>query len=162
MHSAPSVEYPAGRCAFAQRLELALFLAWLLVQGLWAWTLQRWPLPGAWWLACLLGGCLFGWGRWRARHPVVGHLAWVAPEPEAGQSEGRWVWTSTAYRRGTVLASIDWTLDGQRVVLLRLRNAAGLAWWVWLERASAPDGWGDLRRALVAHQGVASGAAPGG
>ena len=157
MHSAPSVEFPAGRSAFAGRLELALLLVWLMVQAFWAWSLQRWPLPGTWWLACVCGTLLFGWVRWQARYPLQGCLAWVPGAPEPGRPAGEWIWTSSAYRRGTSLASVEWTLDLQERVLLRLRNAAGLSWWIWLERGSAPQSWGDLRRALVAHQGVTAG-----
>jgi toxin CptA len=153
MRNAPSVDYPAGRSALAARLEVALALVWVALQGAWAVSVARWPLPGAWWFACGTGALWFAWSRWRTRHPVEGCLAWEAPPPGGSAAEGRWIWTSPAYRRGTPLASVDWALDLQGLVLLRLRNAAGLSWWVWLERHRDPRRWGDLRRALVAHQG---------
>ena len=62
----------------------------------------------------------------------------------------RWIWSSAAYRHGTELAALSWSLDLQHHVLLHLRNAAGLGWWVWLERDRAPADWQALREALVA------------
>ena len=148
MHSAPSVEYPAGRSAFQARLDGALALAWLATQAAWWWSLDRAALPGAWWFSGLLG--LLAWLglRWRARDAVQGRLCWepaprrvagVAPQP--GAPPGRWLWHSDAYRHGTELASLRWSLDLQQRVLLHLRNAAGVGWWVWLERDSAPADW---------------------
>ena len=54
--------------------------------------------------------------------------------------------------RQIIASSPDCTkvLDLQGHVLLRLNNAAGLGWWVWLERDSAPADWQALRVALVA------------
>ena len=161
MHSAPSVEYPVGRSAFERRIEAALALAWLLMQAAWAWALAGGPLPGAWWFSGLLGllACLAL--RWRARAPVVGRLCWerapraVARSDPSNPSDqarqpGRWVWRSAAYRHGTELAELRWSLDLQCHVLLHARNAAGLGWWIWLSRDSAPGNWDALRAALVA------------
>lgn len=160
MHSAPSVEYPAGRSAFQGRLESLLLLAWLALQLAWWYSLRDAALPGAWWFSGLLGLLLWGGTRWRSRQPVVGRLCWepaqapvgahAAPVPGQPVLPGRWVWRSEAYRHGTELAGLHWALDLQGLVLLRLSNAAGLGWWVWLERDRAPADWQALRVALVA------------
>ena len=157
MHSAPSVEYPAGRSAFQARLDAVLALAWLATQACWWLALEGAALPGAWWFSALLG--LLAWLglRWRASTAVEGRLCWepaprraagVSPQP--GALPGRWLWRSEAYRHGTELAELRWSLDLQRRVLLHLRNAAGIGWWVWLERDSSPADWQALREALVA------------
>ncbi|MEN9904484.1 MAG: hypothetical protein RLZZ555_1049 [Pseudomonadota bacterium] len=157
MHSAPSVEYPAGRSAFQARIEGALALAWLGMQAAWWLSLEGAALPGAWWFSGLLG--LVAWlvQRWRARSVVEGRLSWepaarrpAGMSPQPGSLPGRWVWRSEAYRHGTELASLRWSLDLQQRVLLQLRNAAGISWWVWLECDRAPADWQALREALVA------------
>ena len=155
MHCAPSVEYPAGRSAFAQLGFLMLVMAWLFGQGFWLFSLAEGRWPGAWWFSTVLGLLGLAWGFWRLRRPLSGSLLWEASSAERGTGEmpGAWLWFSPAYRRGTPLDRVEWIWDLQGVVLLRLRNAAGLSWWVWLERSSAPDLWDDLRRALKAHQG---------
>jgi hypothetical protein len=157
MHGAPSVEYPTGRSAFQGWLDGALALAWLAMQLAWWLSLEGAPLPGAWWFSGLLG--LLAWSglRWRARDAVQGRRCWEpAPRrpagapPQPGALPGRWIWYSDAYRHGTGLADLRWSLDLQQRVLLHLRNAAGVGWWVWLERDSAPADWQALREALVA------------
>lgn len=160
MHSAPSVEYPAGRSAFQGRFEQVLALAWVAMQLTWWQSLRGAALPGAWWFSGLLGLGLWGFARWRSRQPVAGRLCWeparapagaqAAPLPGQAGLPGRWIWRSEAYRHGTELAGLYWALDLQGLVLLRLNNAAGLGWWVWLERDSAPADWQALRVALVA------------
>ena len=161
MHSAPSVEYPAGRSAFQGRLESLLLLAWLALQLAWWQSLRGAALPGAWWFSGLLGLGLWAGTRWRSRQPVAGRLCWesarvqppgVAATPLPGEASlpGRWIWRSEAYRQGTELAGLHWAIDLQGHVLLRLDNAAGLGWWVWLARDSAPADWQALRIALVA------------
>jgi hypothetical protein len=157
MHSAPSVEYPAGRSAFQARLEGALALAWLGTQLAWHRSLDGAALPGAWWFSALLGLLAWLMLRWRARTVAEGQLCWepaarrpAAAPPQPAAMPGRWIWRSQAYRHGTELAELRWSLDLQRRVLLQLRNAAGISWWVWLERDSAPADWQALREALVA------------
>jgi len=148
MHDAPSVEYPAGRSAFQVRLEALLVLAWLLLQAGWAAALEGAALPGAWWFSTLAG--LLAWlaARWRARHAIEGVLCWIAASGDG--PPGRWLWRSAQHRHGTELGALAWSLDLQDHVLLHLRDAVGLGWWVWLERRRAPEDWDDLRRALVA------------
>jgi hypothetical protein len=153
--SAPSVEYPAGRSVFQARLDGALALAWLALQAAW-WIALDGLVPGAWWFSGLLGLLAWTGWRWRSRRPLQGRLCWEpAPRraggvPQPGALPGRWLWYSDAYRHGTALAGLHWSLDLQQRVLLHLRNAAGVGWWVWLERDSAPDDWQALREALVA------------
>lgn len=169
MHSAPSVEYPVGRSAFQARLEGGLALAWLGMQAAWYHSLAGAALPAAWWFSGLLGLLLWLVLRWRARTVVEGRLCWepaarrpagVPAQPDA--MPGRWLWYSDAYRHGTELASLRWSLDLQQRVLLQLRNAAGLSWWVWLERDSAPADWPALREALVAWSEAQRREPPGG
>jgi hypothetical protein len=155
MDCAPSVEYPAGRSVFAQIVFGLLASAWLAGQFVWALALPGASWPGAWWFSVVAGLLCGVWGGWRLRHPVRGRLCWepAVSERKATGKPGDWLWFSVAYRRGTPLERVEWVWDLQGVVLLRLRNAAGLSWWLWLERSSAPDLWDDLRRALKAHQG---------
>ncbi len=157
MHSAPSVEYPAGRSALQARCELGLALAWVAMQLAWWLSLQGGALPGAWWFSGLLGLLVGLLTHWRSRRPVQGRLRWeaaprrgVADPDLPAQRPGRWIWSSEAYHQGTELAGLNWALDLQHHVLLQLRNAAGLGWWVWLARDTAPDDWQALRVALVA------------
>ncbi|GAB3183961.1 hypothetical protein [Hydrogenophaga aquatica] len=156
MHCAPSVEYPVGRSVFAQGVFLVLVSAWLLGQVLWAVSLTGNPWPGAWWFSAGAGLLLAVWGYWRLKQPPQGRLHWVPPAAgSAGAGDGQagaWQWFSAAYRHGTPLDRVEWVWDLQGMVLLRLRNAAGLSWWVWLERSFDPGVWDDLRRALKAHQ----------
>ena len=158
MHKAPSVEYPVGPCAFERGFQNALALVWLVgVQGGWWLASEGEPLPGAWWLSLALGIAAWRAARWRSRRPPLGLLSWLAeldavrrpgrPEPEDGG--GRWVWRDDRWRHGTPLAGLDWVLDLQAVVLLRVCNETGHRWWVWAERRSDPARWDDLRRALV-------------
>jgi len=161
MHKAPSVEYPVGLCAFERHVHTLLALLWLLgVQGGWWLANGSASLPGAWWLSMVLG--VAGWlmVRWRSRQPVAGVLSWVAEHdsvrrtgrPEPDDDGGRWVWSGGPWRHGTPLVDVEWALDLQSVVLLRVRNDTGHRWWVWGERWLAPALWDDLRRALVADQ----------
>lgn len=154
MHCAPSVEYPAGR-SFLATLAAAMGIgAWVAMQCLWMFTLSAGDLPGSWWFSLVVGALWAVWTVWRLRRPVWGHLAWLAESHESSGEEnpGRWMWISAAYRSGTPLARVEWLWDLQGVVLLRLHNAAGLSWWVWLEKSSEPDAWDDLRRALAPHR----------
>lgn len=159
MHSAPSVEYPAGGSVLDARVTLAAALVWLLVQALWAWTWGVWPLPGAWWGAAVAGLALLALGHWQRRHPVQGRLRWqaapaLAPDVPrvAATPAGDWSWHSATYRHGTPVERLDCVLDAQNALLLRLHNAAGLYALVWLQRDADPARWPDLRRALQAHR----------
>lgn len=153
MYCAPSVEYPAGRSVFAQGVFLLLVLAWSCSQAFWLFSLGKGAWPGAWWFSTLLGLLCASWGLWRLRNPLYGTLQWEAApaQREPDEPGGKWLWFSSAYRQGTPLERVEWVWDLQHVVLLRLHNAAGLTWWVWLERTGDPTHWDDIRRALKAH-----------
>lgn len=159
MHSAPSVEYPAGRSVWDHRIMGLAAVAWAVAQALWAWEWGVWPLPGAWWCAAVAGVVLLGWWRWQTRHPVQGCLRWqmAAPGPMdvpqvPGTPLGDWSWHSDTYRHGTPVERLECVLDVQNALLLRLRNGAGLHTWVWLQHDTAPAHWPALRRALQAHR----------
>lgn len=157
MHSAPAVEYPVGRSAFQAGLDAALVFAWLVMQASWWWSLRGAALPAAWWLSAVSGVLVLVGLHWRGRTVAQGRLCWepavrhvAGTLPQAGALPGRWLWHSQAYRHGTELADLRWSLDLQGHVLLHLRNAAGVGWWVWLAHDSAPADWQALREALVA------------
>jgi hypothetical protein len=150
MRSAPSVTYPVGRCAF---------YAWLLVASggfcliVMAWSARMVP---SWSLAVgLLLWLMYGvvatlsW-----RHSPIGCLHWDAmatPMDDLSKREGAWLWHSAAYQDGVALLRVERVQDLQRWMLLRLHNSDGARTWVWVARASDPQRWDDLRRAVVAH-----------
>ncbi|UJW81611.1 hypothetical protein [Hydrogenophaga sp. SL48] len=150
MRSAPSVMYPVGRCSFYAGLLLASGSMGLLVV---AWGARMGP---SWSVAF---GVLL-WMLWGAiavvswRHSPVGRLQWdalAAPVDDLLAREGAWLWHSTAYQDGVVLLRVEPVQDFQRWMLLRLHNPEGARTWVWVARASDPQRWDDLRRAVVAH-----------
>jgi toxin CptA len=137
LHNAPSVSYPLGRSRF---LGCLLLGAWLVAAGVSLWWWRTAP-PGDWrpWVGCLswlLAGLAMaaGWHR-----SPVGALHW----------DGElWFWESQACRDGSALAPPVVAIDLQTVMLLRLDNPAGAVWWLWAERATWPERWLDLRRAV--------------
>lgn len=146
------VEYPAGSARLERGAAAVAGALWLAVQAVWLWH-EWWPPSGAWWFSLCVGA---GWAVvlvWRFQHPVRGRLGWQVDD--AGQG-GEWRWYSEAYRRGTAVVRIEWALDLQIAVLVRLHNAAGLGWWVWLHRRADPSQWDDLRRALQASRRAAT------
>ena len=144
MHSAPSVSYPVGRSRMARRLLLGI---WCLgAAGLAAWCLQ---FSGALWRTALLALVL----------PVAGLAAWRAARLGEG-AELRWNgqhW-SCAGSAPCSAAHVSIHLDLQTLMLVRLRESGRAAIWLWVERASLPSRWLDLRRAL--HAAQAHGKAP--
>lgn len=148
MQGPPSVEYPVARSRAAGWLWLVLLLGWLLVQTVWA--ASSWPSwpGGAWWFAALAGLCWAVYGGWLYRRSPHGRIAWERDNGVKTGLAGRWVWYSQAYRQGTTLAHVEAVLDVQHTLLLRLANAEGRVWWLWLERNQQPADWDDLRRAL--------------
>ncbi len=141
MNMAPSVECPVGPSVFEQRCAWLAWGVWSLSQAVWWWYAAA--LPAAWWLSVVVASLLVAWQRWRKRQPVDALLRWTGAD---------WMWFSQAYRRGTPLNKVFCALDFQRVMLLRVENAAGVRWWVWLEppAGSAPQEWAALRRAVYA------------
>lgn len=161
MRIAPSVVYPVGRCAFYVRLLALLGGLGLLVLAVWWWPLLvKHPqvAPRGDWLAGLAGWVLwlvwmaFAWHSWR-RSPT-GRLQWdaLAAADDEPPRTGAWRWQSGACRDAAPLQRVDLVLDLQDRALLRLRNPDAASRWVWVERASDPARWNDLRRALVSAQ----------
>ena len=155
MRNAPSVTYPVGRCAVHGAV-----LAWLSAIGLLAWGLLAalWPSAGAVWLWA--GGAVWliwsVWGLhswWASPH---GQLQWDARAASVmalpGERSGVWRW-HRADRSAADLEQVEWLLDAQRTLLLRLHPRDERARWVWLEARSDPLRWDDLRRALTNHAG---------
>jgi len=139
MHNAPPVVYPLGRSAFQGWMLLGLWLAGLAVVFLW-W--QNAVEPG-WRQIVALGGvsvaggaALLGW-----RQAPAGLLQWDGQD---------WNWQSEPSREVAPVRSLQVTLDLQRCLLLRASNPDRAGLWLWTERASAPERWMDLRRALYA------------
>lgn len=134
MHNAPAVSYPVGRSHFQAVLYSGLLL--LAVAGLVLWCLQadrlgwRQIVAGVAWLICV---------TWALREPmrrIEGSLHWD------GQN---WSWESRdAVLAGTLVARLDW----QARVLVEFRSFEAKPLWFWLERATQPQRWDDLRRAL--------------
>lgn len=150
MRSAPSVVYPAGRCAFYAGL--------LLVLGLMGLTLLVWVARWVPLETVAVGAVL--WLTWAIlaavswRRSPMGRLQWDGSATrlaDPSQPAGAWSWHSAAYRDGVILLRVERVQDLQRWMLLRLHNPDGARTWVWVEGARDPDRWNDLRRAVVAH-----------
>jgi hypothetical protein len=142
MHNAPPVVYPLGRSRFQGRALLLLWLVGLGVTALWWVTGARpgWRLAlGA--VAVLVSGAaaLRAW-----KHCPVGQLHWD------GQV---WRWESQGYQAGTLVRHLSVALDFQHVLLLRLENHDGATLWLWAQRASMPERWLELRRAVYSRRG---------
>jgi len=133
---APPVVYPVGRSARATVfvavlciVALALNVAWSLAGANaspeWAWVI----------LASATAALVWHWAR-----PTRGQIEW----------DGGWLWRSSAYPQGTPLHWPEVVLDAQQLMLVRLRNADGAIWTLWLDASTQPQYWLDLRRALLA------------
>ncbi len=141
-----SVEYPAGSGRLEGVPAAIAGALWLSIQVAWLWH-EQWVPSGAWWFSLVVGAVWAVVLVWRLQHPIEGRLGWQADDSGRG---GVWLWHSDAYRRGTPVVRIEWPIDLQGAVLVRLHNAAGLGWWVWMHRRADPARWDDLRRALQA------------
>jgi toxin CptA len=133
MHSAPSVSYPVGRSRFAAALLLG---PWVLgLATCIAWRLQS-PASGfrpvATAVILVLVGALAAVSWWRMPE---GTLAW---------DQEQWQWPGGNAGSGTIPVV---SLDLQHCLLLRWGAGRG-ATWLWLERATRPEQWADLRRAV--------------
>jgi toxin CptA len=143
MHSAPSVTYPVGRSRFAAGL---LLLTWLLggvAIALWGLQTQApgWRLAaGA--LCWVTAGALAGAHWWRS---PSGTLTWNGAD---------WSWSGRADA-----GVLEVCLDLQRSMLVR-HVASGESQWFWLERASQPQRWDDVRRAVYSRPAAGAADAP--
>jgi hypothetical protein len=147
MHSAPSVIYPVGRCAF-QRLVFALLLfvsAALLSVWVYLQPLSQ-PMFVSGFCFALAMGC-GGWGWSSLRRS--GSLIW----------DGN-AWCLQGLHAHDQLGELRVTLDFQKVLLLywepiSSRKQAWSMWpnsfsspsWLWLAQDQSPALWADLRRA---------------
>jgi hypothetical protein len=138
MHSAPSVSYPVGRCAFQRWLFVgiavltsAVLLAWAFNQG----------LTASWYVAVAAAalGLLLGW---RALGQI-GSLTW----------DGQ-VWCLHDQRLGLedALGDVHVVLDVQKALLLRWQPTSDTLHakpqWLWLGSQASDNRWQDLRRAV--------------
>ncbi len=135
---APPVRYPvepsrkaAALAGWIWAAAAALNLAW------WQLSAPGDPGPVLGGLSLLAVGLLL-WVQ-HAR-PVRGEIIW----------DGNWQWCSPAYPAGTALLWPQVVFDGQQLMLVRLRNADGARWLLWLDVDARPQDWWDLRRALFA------------
>ncbi len=153
MRNAPSVTYPVGRCAVHGAV-----LAWLSALGLLALALLKvfWMTASLVWLG--IGGSV--WLLWVAlalrtwwRTPD-GQLQWDARASDVGTAlvgrAGGWRWLGSDVS-ATDLDRVEWVLDAQTTLLLRVYPRTESARWVWLEARRDPGRWDDLRRALTNH-----------
>ena len=138
MHSAPSVSYPVGRCAFQVWLfvGLNLFTSAVLV----AWALHQ-GLGFVWWAAA-------------AAFAIAAYLGWQALRYAATLTWDGQVWCLHDQNSGQVdaLGEVQVTLDVQKALLLRWLPASDTLQakpqWLWLGSQSADNRWQDLRRAV--------------
>jgi hypothetical protein len=138
MHSAPSVSYPVGRCAF-QRWLYAFFVV-LTSAVLLAWALNQ-GLNATWYMAVAAAalGLLLGW---RALGQA-GTLTW----------DGQ-VWCLHDLNQGheDALGEVHVALDVQKALLLRWQPASDTLnakpLWLLLGLQASDNRWQDLRRAV--------------
>ncbi len=138
MHSAPSVSYPVGRCAFQRRCWLGLLLCAWVVLGVWSYQ-QPFNVAMAWSGLCAVTAAVLGWAS--LQH--IGTLSWN------GQ-----VWC--LHGRGDAwedeLGMLQVVLDVQEALLLRWQPASDTLHaqpvWLWLGVEQSPACWQDLRRAV--------------
>lgn len=134
---------PAVRYALV-RPPSALGWALLALAGLGAAGLLLWARQGAGPWPAALGLLLWlalGAGAWRCwRNWPVGQLAWDG---------GRWwLQCAPALRPAALRAPPQLCWDGQGFLLLHAQLSLLQGRWLWLQRASAPALWGDLRRTV--------------
>lgn len=138
MHSAPSVSYPVGRCAF--QCGLYAFFIVLTSAVLWAWAFYQ-GLTAAWCLA-VTATTLGAFLGWRA----LGHLGMLTWD---GQ-----VWCLHDQPAGfeDTLGEVQVTLDVQKALLLRWKPTSDTLHakpqWLWLGSQASDHRWQDLRRAV--------------
>jgi len=133
MHNAPAVTYPVGRSSIQGVLGLVLWLAGAAATTAWAVTTPHALLAAAAACVCIAVAGLAAVSWWRS---PTGELHWscdgwqldLQGQPLCGEP---------------VVA-----LDLQASLLLRWRASPGAGGWLWLDRASAPGRWDDLRRAV--------------
>lgn len=157
MQNAPSVTFPVGRSAShtsvriglgalsGVALAVAFGTSWIASPAPLSWL--RWTPGLALWLAWLAAD------GWRGKHQPKGMLKWDAQATplRLEAPPGAWLWLAHGHDLRPETVRPEAVFDGQSRLLLRLHGGAW-PWgqWVWLERATDPARWDDLRRALVA------------
>lgn len=150
MHPLPEFSYPAGSRVPSAILLCGGTLAWVLALALWwhAWGVAR-PPPAGWWLLLVSGGAWLAYAIWVLQRLPEGALHWCVDHP---QEPGYWAWrgevNGTVAARQSVLSGLEWALDLQWAVLLRLQHPAEAPRWVWCLETAEPARWGALRRSL--------------
>ncbi len=139
MHSAPSVSYPVGRCAF-HRLTLVV-LGVVTCTVMFVWAIHQpvsWPL-------CLSGlATLFGIALgWRSLHAQTGTLSWNGDV---------WCWHGRTKGAEDQLIEIFVVLDIQKALVLRWQPTSGRlvlgGGYLWLGQETAMPHWLNLRCAV--------------
>jgi toxin CptA len=144
MHTAPSVNYPVGRSAFAGWILAAIGLLGLAAAG--AWSAQSSILTWRQGLAFL---AVLACGLLAAR-------SWLA------SPQGLLLWDGLGWQwqegRSVLAGQPDIALDLQARMLLRFRVDGGGFRWLWLERKSDVSHWDALRRAVYSRPSAPPGA----
>ena len=140
MHHAPSVSYPVGRCAFQRWLWWGHSLLSLTLWLTWGWSQPRgllWACAGGVMAALACVG-------WRALQPDIRTVQWDGAHWRLEGADAR----AQPERVGQVKA----VLDLQSTLLLQWQPISSTlgdsGHWVWLTRASCPELWLDVRRAV--------------
>ena len=134
MHSAPSVSYPVGRSRFLARVQGSLWLLGAATVAAWCAQVDTLGWRQALALASLVFAGTLAWQSWR-RMPVGG-LHWDGQQ---------WFWTDAGEPSAVAL---ELHLDWQRYMLLSCQSPGAALRWCWVEQASQPQRWRDLRRAV--------------
>ena len=159
MQNAPSVIYPAGHSAFYRTVLMVLGALAVSLIGL-GWLTSWVSSPRS--TSHLLWAAGVGvWLIWVVlvwlTLPVkpTGSLHWNARAVPVDLEDrpGAWMWRWEDSLQAPVAVRIALVLDGQSRMLVRLHGLPSLGRWLWLEHASDPARWDDLRRAVTAHAG---------
>ena len=134
MHNAPSVSYPVGRSRFLARLQCVLWLLGVVAVAAWFWQLGA---LGWRQMLAAVGVALAGW--------VAMQSWWRMPSGFLRWDGQQWFWMGSGE---PCEVRIHVHLDLQRHLLLSLRSQSGVQLWCWVEQASQPQRWDDLRRAV--------------
>lgn len=138
MHSAPSVSYPVGRCAFQRQLCLFLMLVTTAVLGVW--SLNQGFTRG-WCVAALLAVLGGFFGAWSLR--FVAKLTW------SGQL---WCLHDRSDGMPDVFGNVEVILDSQKTLLVRWQPTSDKLFtpsvWLWLGAEQSNSRWQDLRCAV--------------
>ena len=150
-HSAPSVVYPVQRSPFLGWLLLAcwgmglgVLASWVLVSPVWGWR-------AAAALLVVTGASLAALVSWYTNRS--GQLAWDGE---------RWHWDSPGDFSSSEQSKVAVIVDVQSALLLLFETVSGTRHWLWVERASQPERWMDLRRAVYSPQRVSTDSAESG